>query len=195
VLAGCGEARQDAHEAVGLYRVQIVRAHFPFRQSIARAARLELTVRNAGLATMPNVAVTLDSLNYVSSYPELADSRRPVWIVDAGPGTIPRRLPQTVAPATPPGAGQTAFVNTWALGPLAPGRTRTFVWRVTPVLGGLHTVAFTVAAGLNGRAHIRLAGGGTPSGRFVVHIAPRPPVTHVDPETGRVVPGPNPVLP
>ena len=54
---------------------------------------------------------------------------------------------------SPPGGGETAYVNTWALGPLDAGSTRTFVWQVVPVKAGLHTVHYTVAAGLAGKAN------------------------------------------
>ena len=50
------------------------------------------------------------------------------------------------------GGAVTAYSNTWALGALAPGKTATFVWRVTAVKPGVHTVAWEVAAGLNGKA-------------------------------------------
>ncbi len=87
-------------------------------------------------------------------------------------------------------------MNTWALGPLAAGKTRTFVWHVTPVKEGTHSVDFVVAAGLNGkaRAHVSRSGsvegeGGAPGGHFTVAIAGRPPRRYVDPETGRVVQG------
>ncbi len=97
----------------------------------------------------------------------------------------------------PPGGGQTAYVNTWSLGALAPGQLRTFVWRVTPVKSGLHRVDFAVAAGLagNARAHLSVNGvpqgeGRAPVGHFTVAIADMPPARHVNPETGQVAPGP-----
>jgi hypothetical protein len=191
LASGCGEARRDAHEPTGLYTVEVVRAGFPARQSIARDTRLALVVRNAGVRTIPNVAVTLDSFYYTSAYPRLSANKKPVWIVNTGPGAVPTRPVQTEE-VNPPGGGETAYVNTWALGALAPGASRSFVWRVTPVKAGLHTVHYTVVTGLDGRALARLAGGGRPVGAFVTYIAPKPPATHVNPETGRVVPGPNP---
>jgi hypothetical protein len=118
-----------------------------------------------------------------------------VWIVNNGPGTIPKRPVQTVT-VDQPGGGQTAFVNTWALGPLAPGKTKTFVWRVTPVKAGVHSIDFVVAAGLNGRARARVSrsgalegGGGLPVGHFKVAIAGRPVPRYVNPETGKVTHG------
>jgi hypothetical protein len=191
LASGCGEARRNAHELKLAYTVEVVRAGFPARQAIARDTRLALVVRNAGVRRIPNVAVTLDSFYYTSTYPHLSANKKPVWIVNTGPGAVPTRPVQTEE-VNPPGGGETAFVNTWALGALAPGASRSFVWRVTPVKAGLHTVHYTVVAGLDGRALARLAGGGPAVGSFVARVAPAPPPTHVNPETGRVVPGPNP---
>jgi hypothetical protein len=194
-VSGCGGSEQNAGEPRGSFPVRIVQASFPVVQAISHKTRLVLKVRNAGTRTLPNVAVTMDSFSYVSTYPGLSANQRPVWIVDEGPGTIPRRLVQTQT-VDPPGSGQTAFVNTWALGPLAPGSTRTFVWRVTPVKAGLHRIDFIVNAGLNGRAHARVSRmgaleseGGLPVGHFNVAIAGRPRQRYVNPETGHVTVG------
>lgn len=197
LVGGCGGTRQDAHEAKATYPVQVVHASFPSRQAIARNATMVIRVRNPGLRTMPNVAVSIDSFYYpiVTTLPELAARQRPVWVVDGGPGPVPKRLVQTET-VDPAGGGQTAFHNTWALGALRPGESKTFVWRVTPVKAGLHRVSYTVAAGLNGNARARLRpGGGLPIGHFVVNIAPAPPARHVNPETGSIAPGPYPYVP
>jgi hypothetical protein len=190
LFGGCGGGtRQDAGEPHGNFPIQVLRVSFPRRQAIPATTRLALTVRNAGSRTIPNLAVTVDSFSYTSPYPGLADPKRPVWIVDEGPGAKPVRSAES-ARLDPAGAGQTAYVNTWALGPLPPGAIQTFRWRLTPVTAGLHTVSFLFAAGLNGGARAVLADGRPARGRLLVHVAPAPPVTHVDPETGRVVPGP-----
>jgi hypothetical protein len=202
LVSGCGGSEQNAGEVKRSYPVQIVRASFPALQSVPRAAKMVLTVRNPGPRALPSVAVTLDSFAYVDHYPGEASPQQPVWIVDEGPGTVPRRPVQTQT-VDPPGGGQTAYVNTWALGPLAAGATRTFVWRVTPVKSGVHHVDFIVAAGLGGNARARLSTsralkqgivrvgpGEAPAGRFTVAIAGRPPARHVNPETGQVAPGP-----
>jgi hypothetical protein len=185
----------DANEPSARFPVQIVHASFPTSQSIAREQRMVLRVRNPGPRTVPNVAVTIDSFAYHSAYPELAAAQRPVWVIDRGPGRLPKELVQTET-VDPVGGAETAFVNTWALGAMAPGQIKTFVWHVTPVKAGIHRVSYVVAAGLNGKARARLRpGGGLPVGHFVVHIAPRPPARHVNPETGRVEPGAYPYLP
>lgn len=192
LVSGCGAATRDAHEAKGTYTVEVLHARFPAKQAIARDTKLALVVRNAGAHTIPNVAVTLDSFYYVSTYPRLSANKRPVWIVNTGPGAVSARPIQT-AEVNPPGGGETAFVNTWALGALAPGKSKVFVWRVTPVKAGIHTVRYTVSAGVDGKSRARLSGGGLPTGTLVAQVAPKPPPTHVNPETGRVVAGAPPV--
>ena len=195
LLAGCGGgAKQDAHEAKGTFTVKVVKASFPARQSVARESSMVLQVRNTGTRTVPNVAVSIDSFAYTSDYPHLASDKRPIWVVETGPGAIGKPPVESEA-VSPPGGGQTAYVNTWALGALAPGHTGTFVWRVTPVKSGRYTVHYTVAAGLAGKARAQLAGGGPVVGQLSADIAPRPQATHVDPETGQVVAGAYPLAP
>jgi hypothetical protein len=190
VAVGCGESRhQDAREPRGTYTVAVAHASFPTHQAVARPTQLVLVVRNTSARTLPDVTVGVTSFSYVSNYPNLASRLRPVWVVDQGPGAIPHPAVETQQ-VDPPGSGTTANNNVWALGPLRPGATRSFVWHVTPVKPGLHRISYTVSAGLNGKAQAQLAGGKTPTGSFAVYIAGRPPLTHVDPETGRIVPGP-----
>ncbi len=190
LAAGCGGGQpQDAHEAHGNFTVAVTHASFPAVQAVSRPARLVLTVHNTSARTLPDVTVGVTSFYYVSNYPNLASRRRPVWIVDAGPGPLPSRPVETEL-VDPPGGGTTANYNIWALGSVAAGATRTFVWHVTPVKPGVHRVLYRVYAGLNGRARATLARGRVPGGSFTVVIAGRPPPTHVDPQTGRVVPGP-----
>ncbi len=192
---GCGGgAHQDANEPNGTFSLKVVHASFPTGQAIARPASLELRVRNTGSRAAPNVAVTIDSFNYAENYPELAADQRPVWVIEQGPGAIPSRPVKSQA-ISPPGGGQTNYVNTWALGRLAPGSTRTFLWRVVPVKSGVRTVHFAVAAGLAGKARAQSASGGPMQGKFTVDVAPAPPSRHVNPNTGQVVPGPFPLTP
>ena len=60
---------------------------------------------------------------------------------------------------------------------------------------GVHTVHYTIAAGLAGRSRARLADGTIPHGHFTVAIAPRPPAQHINPNTGQVAPGAYPQQP
>jgi hypothetical protein len=195
LLAGCGGGtRQDAAEAAGTFAMQVVHPSFPAAQSIARQTQFVLPVRNTGKQTVPNVAVTIDSFDYTSSYPNLAADKRPVWAIERGPGAVASR-PVESEEISPPGGGQTAYVNTWALGALAPGKTRTFVWSVVPVKAGIYTVRYTVAAGLSGKAKARLASGGLVQGQFAVNIASAPKLKHVNPDTGKVEVGQFPSSP
>jgi len=195
LASGCGGGtRQDAHEPKGNFPVDVDLAVFPARQAVARRTSLTLRVRNTGTETVPNIAVTLDSLNYAENFPELAAAQRPVWVIERGPGAIPLR-PAESEEVSPPGGGQTNYVNTWALGPLAPGQAQTFRWAVVPLKPGLHIVHYTIAAGLSGNAKAVSASGGPVQGTFIVHIAGAPPPTQVNPDTGRVVPGTYPPTP
>ncbi len=195
VIAGCGSGkRQDANEPAGTFTMKVLHASFPSAQSIARPARFALEIENSGSSTVPNVAVTIDSFDYTSTYPELAADKRPAWAIEQGPGTI-ASPPVESEQVSPPGGGQTAYVNTWALGALAPGKTRTFAWRVVPVKAGSYTVHYTVAAGLSGKAKARLSTGAPVQGQFAVDIASAPKVTHVNPATGRVEVGQFPASP
>jgi hypothetical protein len=189
LLGGCGGgSSQDSHEVARSYDVEVLKASFPSKQAVARPASFELEVKNTGSRAVPDVAITVDSFNYKSNYPGLADNRRPIWAIEQGPG-VNAKPPVESEEVSQPGSGQTAYLNTWALGALPAGKTRTFVWKVIPVKPGAHTVSYAVNAGLAGRAKARLAGGGPATGKLTVNIAGSPPVTHVDPKTGKVVTG------
>jgi hypothetical protein len=194
LATGCGGTRQDAHEPKAEFTMKVLNASFPASQAISRPTRLQLAVQNTSSRTVPNVAVTLDSFYYTENYPELAADKRPVWVIERGPGAIASPPVDSVS-VSPPGSGQTVYVNTWALGPLAAGSTQTFTWQVVPVKAGMHTVHFTVAAGLAGTAKAGLASGGPVQGELTADIAPAPPSRHVDPSTGRVIAGQFPLIP
>jgi hypothetical protein len=170
-LVGCGGGeRQDADEPSGTFQVDVVRASFPTKQHLAQPERFVIAVRNTGDQAVPNVAVTVSSFAERSEQAGLADPERAVWIIDSSPS-----------------GGQTAYTNTWALGRLPPGQTRRFVWRVTAVKAGTHTVKWQVAAGLNGKAKATLAGNRAPAGSVTVDVSAKPAQAHVDPKTGKVV--------
>jgi hypothetical protein len=170
VAAGCGGgARQDAAERAGPYRVAIVRSSFPSIQPIGQPARLVIAIRNASKRTIPDVAVTVDGFSARSEQAGLADAERPVWIVDR-----------------PPSGSTTAYTSTWALGPMLPGETKDFVWRVTPVQAGTHRVRYRIAAGLNGRAKAVVAGNHVPERELTARVSSRPASARVNPETGAV---------
>jgi hypothetical protein len=169
--AGCGGGeRQDKNEPSGSFSVKVAKASFPEKQSLAQPTELSIVVKNTDSKPLPDVAVTVDSFTKDSAQAGLADPQRPVWIVDRGPV-----------------GGETAFVNTWALGALAPGRSRTFTWKVTAIQSGAHDVSYKVSPGLDGKA--RVADTSAASGKFSVSISDRPAQARVDPETGEVIRG------
>lgn len=171
LLAGCGGGgeRQDADEPSGTFELEVVEARFPSKLSIGERAKLAISVRNAGKETAPNVAVSIEGLYRRSEQEGVADPWRPVFIVDRGPSD-----------------GETAYVGTWSLGPLPPGGTQEYTWELTPVRAGTHTLTYTAAAGLDGRARAHAAGGGPPTGTITTRVSDAPTDATVDPETGAV---------
>lgn len=192
LAASCGGGTpQNANEKEATYDVRILHASFPARQAVSRPTALTLAVTNAGSTAIPIVAVTIDSFTYRSKYPELASRSRPVWVVEKGPGPA-AHPPVETQEVSIPGGAVTAYVNTWALGPLAPHATHVFRWDVVPVRRGIYPVHFSVAAGLSGKAKAQRPNGSPARGAFLVRVAPAPPRSHVDPNTGKVVEGPPP---
>ena len=170
VLAGCGGSSSGPKdEATGRYEVEVVKASFPSRQRVADPSQIVMTVKNSGRRALPDLAVTLDSLDYRSTQDGLADPSRPLWIVDA-----------------PPLGADSAYTNTWALPNVPAGQTRTLRWNVTAVKPGRHVVRWRVAAGLDGRARAVTPSGATPEGRFDVRVSGSPPNLRIDPSTGVV---------
>ena len=200
LFSGCGGGSEQTHgEAKRNYKMRISAATFPTKQSIAKPAELRVEVLNEADRTVPNLAITVDAFSYVEKYPELAASKRPIWVVEQGPGALPK-LPVQSQAVSPPGGAQTVYINTWALGPLKAKATQTFTWKVVPVKAGAHSVHLTVSAGLAGNARATLAGrsaigGGAVTRSFSAQIAPSPPSRHVDPTTGRVISGLFPASP
>lgn len=170
LAAGCGGgARQDADEPSGELRVQVVSASFPRSQHVAETVRLRVRVRNADSRALPHVAVTVRTRATGGNAPAafgqrtsgagLADSERPVWVLDEGPA-----------------AGATADATTWSAGTLGPGETRELTWTLVATRAGRYTVGYRVAPGLTGRAR---AAAGETSGSFDVTISDAPVAARV----------------
>lgn len=157
IFAGCGADRQDENEDAGTWKVDVLSATFPGRQRLAEEAQLRIRVKNADTRTVPNLAVTVDGFDTRRENVELADPRRPTWVIDSAPDN-------TV----------TAYSNTWAIGPVPAGETRTFVWDVAAVRAGTYTVRFRVGAGLDGKAKARLPDGSIPKGSFIARVSDKP---------------------
>jgi len=170
-VSGCGSGEaQDANEPTGNYEVAITKVAFPRRQGLGETSRLLITVQNTGQNEVPDITMTVNGLNYRSTEPGVADPIRPVWVINAGPIN-----------------GATAYVNTWALGPLAAGAERTFIWSLSATQPGTRTLAYRAGAGLNGKARAVTAGGGVPAGTLTVNVTRRPQDSSVNPATGQVV--------
>lgn len=193
-LGACGSgSRQDANEPSGSFPVQVATATFPSFQRLAEHTHLVIAVRNTGSHTIPDVAVTIRDPKYGTSVqafgqylnqPGLASHTRPVWIIDRAPE--PGACGYSCQ-AGGLGGAVTAYSNTWALGALRPGATAKFDWAVTAVSSGKHVIQYVVAAGLNGKAKARVAGGGIPKGNFSVTITNAPEQSYVT-GSGQVVP-------
>ncbi len=198
-LAACGGSdKQDADEPSGDFTVSVVSAQFPRQQKLAEEAQMVITVRNVGDKKVPLVAVTLtagggvsssgngtqgsgsEGFSYRTPQPGVADSLRPIWVVDKGPGQV-----QTEGP----GGGVTAYVGTWTLGPLEPGKQKTFTWSVAPVRAGNYRIDWRVGAGLDGKAKARLSNGNIPRGVFRVFISGAPSQQRVT-DSGQIVAAP-----
>ena len=180
-LSGCGGGEaQDANETEGTFRLEVADATFPAKQSIAEATTMRIRVRNPEQRTVPNVAVTVETkgakagdgvtaFGQKSDDARLADSSRPIWILDEEPK-----------------GGTSAYSNTWSLGPLKAGETKTFEWKLTAVEPGSYSLAYRVAPGLDGKA--RLAAGSKARGIFTVQVADDPVPARVN-SKGQVVRG------
>jgi hypothetical protein len=179
VGAACGEDRQDAGAPSGEFSLDVVDASFPAKQRIAESAKLELEVENTGSRSVPQLAVILETepaqdgqapvaFGQSVADPTLAATARPVWIVDEGPA-----------------GGDSAYTNTWAVGPLAAGASRTVEWNVTAARAGRYRVSWRLAPALEG--DVTLADGET-EGEFAVTISDEPVPARVG-DDGEVVRG------
>jgi hypothetical protein len=164
-IAGCGEERQDADAPSGQFDLDVTSASFPAKQRIAEASTLKLRVENTGDRAVPDLAVTVETapgqdgqapvaFGQSSDDPTLAASARPVWVVDEGPS-----------------GGESAYVNTWAVGPLGEGQSKTVEWKLTAAKAGRYTVAWRLAPALEGDVSL---GEGRTEGEFDVTISDAP---------------------
>jgi hypothetical protein len=187
-LAGCGGGeRQDENEPEGNFPVEVVRATFPEQQKLAKSSNMIVTLRNAGNDTIPNIAVTVNGFDKRKSNPDLADPSRPVFALNGVQVEI-AGFPEAKE-ASPRGC-DTAYVNTWACGPLKPNEQRTFRWSVTAVQAGDFKVDWRVAAGLDGKAKAVAAGGGpAPRGQFAGTISDAAPDVRVADDGKTIVSG------
>jgi len=179
-VSGCGGESQDANEPEGSYTLEVADASFPAKQGIAEQTTMRIRVRNPEQRAVPNVAVTVETKGATASAgvtafgqkaddSRLADANRPIWILDKEPV-----------------GGTSAYANTWTLGPLKGGQTKTFEWKLTAVEPGRYSLTYRVAPGLDGKA--RLADGSKARGTFDVRVVDEPVPARVNSE-GEVVRG------
>jgi hypothetical protein len=198
LLSACGGgSRQDANEPSGNFPVNVSIAKFPTSQRLSEHSDLVITIRNAGSKTIPNIAVTLlnpkngtsaqafaQNIGGAAARTSFASLSRPIWIIDRPPGPCQYSCQQGG-----PGAGATAYSNTWALGRLKPGASTTFDWGVTAVKAGSYVIRYSVAAGLNGKARAVDAQGRPPTGTFAVTVHSAPNQAYVN-NQGQIVTSP-----
>jgi hypothetical protein len=164
-VAGCGGERQDAHAPSGRFDLDVTAASFPAEQRIAEASTLKLEVENTGDRAVPDLAVTVETepgedgqapvaFGQSTDDPTLAASARSVWVVDKGPS-----------------GGDSAYANTWTVGPLGEGQSTTLEWKLTAAKAGRYTVNWRLSPALEGDVSL---GDGRTDGTFDVTISDEP---------------------
>lgn len=187
-LSACGgDPRQDADEPSGKFAVS-ADASFPSGQKLAKRSTLEIRVRNdENRKTLPNVAVTVNGFDTRIKQQGVADPTRPVFVINGRPKNI-GTFPETKEDG--PQGGETAYVNTWALGRLGPGKTKTFRWNVTAVRPGPYRITYRVAAGLAGKAKaVSIVGDNPVGGSFRGTISDKAPQTRIADDGKTVIDG------
>jgi hypothetical protein len=186
-VASCGGGeRQDANEPEGRFPVEVVSAEFPTTQKLAKRSDLEIVVRNSGRKAVPNVAVTVRGFDVRLEGRGLSDPERPVFVINGEPKEI-GTFPESKEAA--PEGGETAYVDTWALGRLRPGQRKAFRWSVTAVRPGPFRLRYEIAAGLDGKARAVTTGGGTPRGMFRGSVSDAAPDTRVADDGSTIISG------
>jgi hypothetical protein len=187
-FAGCGGGeRQDENEPSGNFPVEVVKASFPEKQKLAKSSELVVTVRNAGRETIPNIGVTVNGLDERKTDPDLADPTRPVFAIN---GMHVRIAGFPEAKDAAPRGCDTAYVDTWACGPLRPNQMKTFRWSVTAVRAGDYRIRWRVNAGLDGKAKaVATCGGPAPRGQFAGTISNAAPTVRVADDGHTIVNG------
>ena len=180
-VSGCGGGEsQDANEPEGTYRLEVADASFPAEQGIAEADHDAHPRAQPGAAHRPERRRDGRDQGRQgrrrrhrvrAEVRRLAPRRpsRPIWILDQEPV-----------------GGTSAYANTWTLGPLKGGETKTFEWKLTAVEPGSYSLAYRVAPGLDGKA--ALAAGSKARGTFAVRVVDEPVPARVN-SKGEVVRG------
>jgi hypothetical protein len=201
-IAGCGGGqRQDATGPSGNFAVQVTKAKFPNHQKLAETSDLQLEIQNAGSETIPDLAVTINtvaegqrnlkspatstgsgqgSFNIRVDEPNLASPFRPVWILEQDfPKLITTKYPLAKLEQAPTAGAAAAQTDTFQFGAIKPDESKDIAWRVTPVRTGTYTVHYEVSASLTGEAKAVTPDGSPVRGEFVATISAKPPQTCV----------------
>jgi hypothetical protein len=189
-LAGCGSQvvkgdPQDRAEPRGAFPVRVQAAQFPGNQKLAKDSTMKIVVSNAGNKRVPNINVTVKcgaglggSFMTATDESDVADPERPQFVVNK----IPTRTERVNPPLDPaPLERSSAFVDTYPLGPLLPGRSVTFRWDVTAVKAGPYRLCWRVNAGLYGKARAVASGDSEMPvrGEFKGEVSNKPPTARI----------------
>jgi hypothetical protein len=154
-LAACGGDRQDEDEPSGTWKVAVEQFDFPATQRLGTKYRLKMRVRNLSDTTLPNLTITFDGLDDVTTQPDAADPLRPRWVRDRPkPGSV------------------TANRNTYAVGPVEPGAVGEFWMDLTPVRRGRTLLKYAIEAGLYGKARATYEDGTPATGQREIAVDP-----------------------
>ncbi len=189
LLGACGGSESSNDEPTGSFHVKVTEASFPPRQDLGQTSLLRLGVRNTGKRAIPGLTVSFTvagKQGVESSLPfgvsdkgaELASSDRPVWVLAQG---YPR-----LQGSSSPGGASTSNPKTFDFGELKPGKTVHAVLKLSAVRPGKHTLLYTIAAGLSGKAKAKTTGGVAPGGSFTSVITEKLPETEVT-DSGEIV--------
>ncbi len=154
-LTACGGERKDEQEPSGTWKVAVEQFDFPTTQRLGKKYRLKMVVRNLSDTPIPNLTITFDGLDDVTTQPGAADPLRPHWVRDRPkPGSV------------------TASRNTYAVGPVAAGDVGEFWMDLTPVRRGRKLLKYTIEAGLTGKAHATYEDGTPATGQREIAVDP-----------------------
>lgn len=188
LLAACGESSGDK-EPAGNYKVGVTAASFPSKQDLGQTSLLELSFKNEGEDTVPNLVVSFSLAGKegaAASLPfgiherqvGLANPTRPVWVLS-------EHFPK-LAGTSGKGGATTSDPKTFSFGPIKAGETTAAVWKLSAVRQGKYTLRYQVGGGLSGEAKTKTAGGVAPGGTFVAEISAETPETEVT-DSGEIV--------
>lgn len=190
LLAACGESSSD-NEPAGEFDVGVTAASFPSLQRLGQTSLLKLSFKNEGDKAIPNLVVYFSvagKQGEAASLPfgvherqaELATPTRPVWV-------LAEHFPKLAgAGADEKGGSTTSDPKTFAFGPLAAGKTRSAVWKLSAVREGKYTLRYQVGAGLGTQTKAKTEGGVAPGGTFVTEVSAQTPDTEVT-DDGEIV--------